>query len=80
MFPFHLFLHNDVGKKTIVHTLRVVLIISEVIEKKALADFTLGIENYYLMQSIYEKNWEYYDDYFKPILNDALAGLTSLCT
>jgi hypothetical protein len=68
------------GKKTIVHTLRVVLIISEIVEKRSISDFTLGIENHYLMQSFYEKNWEFYDNYFKPILDEALNNLTVLCS
>lgn len=61
------------------HTLRIVLMLTELIQKNKITDFTLGIENYYLMSSFYEKEWQFYDDYFRPILKEGISELSDLC-
>src|SRR5438045_1401835 len=66
------------GKKTIVHTLRVVLMLTEIVENGTITDFTIGIDNYYLMTGFYDKDWQFYEDYFGPILKESLDRLVDL--
>jgi hypothetical protein len=56
-----------------------VLIITEIVEHKRILDFSTGIDNFYIMQSFNDTNWQVYYDYFNPILNDYLQNLTQLC-
>eukprot|EP01126_Amoeba_proteus_P038317 TRINITY_DN3988_c0_g2_i5.p1 TRINITY_DN3988_c0_g2~~TRINITY_DN3988_c0_g2_i5.p1 ORF type:complete len:135 (+),score=25.84 TRINITY_DN3988_c0_g2_i5:392-796(+) len=63
------------AKKTLVHSLRVILLTTEVIKTGEISDFTLGLEYHHMMQSMYHTEWEVYRSTFCPILTEAFADL-----
>lgn len=70
---------KTLAKKTIVHTLRVILISKDILENNTITDFTLAIDHHYTMQGMFYSDWTAYTTLFEPIVAEALQELKDLC-
>jgi hypothetical protein len=70
----------DRGKKTITHAIRVVMIANQIAstDRHEITDYTCANGIFLELKQCYEKNWEYYNATYRPVVDELLAGLKAL--